>query len=389
MRVPTAWTAPVLVAAGALTACGGSEGAAADPDQPVLLLGIVSLEIGAAEGADEYLFGRIAGLTQNGGGRIYVADGQTNEIRAYGPDGTFLFRAARGGSGPGEVREPCCLTIGPDGRLWVRDAGNARYQSYRLDPGGAVYQSGVRMQPAAGRPWAPTTFDNAGHLIDVGDRSSPSSAPTGNPETVRFTLDSTGQVIREEIVPEPPPESVDRSIVERRGPGSLTRRYVWQPYGSLPLIAHGPRGAWASAVSGRYAVRLVAPGQPDGLLASDLAGPPLSDDERRHAREQLEASAEWVGQPVAALPFGIRDRKAPLRALWFDRGGRLWVQVTPAEGEPSRADVYDPSGVRVAVAEWPADVELRTGYVTQDLALGIRRDSLGVERVARIAWSRK
>jgi hypothetical protein len=104
-RTLTGWLVP-LIAAG----CGESrrEPAAERVDT---LRGVVALEIGEIEGADEYMFGSVIGPAMDSLGRIFVPDYQLSEVRAYGPDGRFLFRVARKGSGPGEVHRP---HVGPD-----------------------------------------------------------------------------------------------------------------------------------------------------------------------------------------------------------------------------------------------------------------------------------
>lgn len=65
------------------------------------------------------------------------------------------------------------------------------------------------------------------------------------------------------------------------------------------------------------------------------------------------------------------------------------MELTRAAADSeSWADVYDPSGTLANVARWPRQVDLQFGYVTDGLALGISRDSLEVQRVALIRWTR-
>jgi len=135
----------------------------------------VTLQIGEAEGEPAYLFGRVSGLALDAGGRIYVADGQANEVRIFAPDGTHSFSFGRAGSGPGEMRQPCCLASDRAGLLWMRDVGNARYTACRIDAGGATDVRQLRMAHSDVNYAAPLTFSADGHLIDVGHRYDPAA----------------------------------------------------------------------------------------------------------------------------------------------------------------------------------------------------------------------
>jgi hypothetical protein len=269
--------------------------------------------------------------------------------------------------------------------LWVRDGGNGRYQAYRLEADRAVYDREVRMQHGDRNLGAPLTFDTAGRLVDVGH--VPDTA-TGSTVLARYHVTLDGTVRARDIVPDPSPDSIDMTVVDRKTARGAARLYAYKPFGSLPLVTHGPRGAWATAASGYYAVRWVLPEGTTRVVSRDLAGPALSDQDVRLAEENLAATAKWLGTTVGRLPFGVPDRKAPIQALWFDRTGRLWVNLTRQANTENRADVYDTSGTRIAVARWPGGVDLRSGYVDDEVALGVARDSLGVERVSLLTWSR-
>jgi len=60
------------------------------------------LSIGVAEGEEPYQFVGIDAVSADEQGRIYVSAQREGEVRVFAPDGTFLFRFGRRGSGPGE-----------------------------------------------------------------------------------------------------------------------------------------------------------------------------------------------------------------------------------------------------------------------------------------------
>jgi len=79
--------------------------------------------IGAAEGAPEYLFGDIRSIAVDELNRVYVADRIGSLVRVYdGETGAFIRQLGREGRGPGEYNSPAEINIGPDGRIYIRDA---------------------------------------------------------------------------------------------------------------------------------------------------------------------------------------------------------------------------------------------------------------------------
>ena len=67
---------------------------------------------------------------------------------------------------------------------------------------------------------------------------------------------------------------------------------------------------------------------------------------------------------VASLPFKLPERKPPLYNIFFDAGGRLWVQHTTLKGAVQTADVYGTDGSLAFHAAWPPGVGIaNNGYV--------------------------
>jgi len=113
---------------------------------------------------------------------------------------------------------------------------------------------------------------------------------------------------------------------------------------------------------------------------------PLSEAEKARGMERLEADAERAGRSVSRLPYGLPDLKPPLRDMFFDTEGRLWVERTVPDGSPRIADVWDGDGNLLRSVQWPEDVSFTLGWVSEDWALGLRRDSLGVDYVVRLRF---
>ena len=66
-----------------LAACApsGTDAGAGTGDAPRTVTGAIDLSIGALDGDDAYVFGRISGLALHPDGRILVADAQSDQVR--------------------------------------------------------------------------------------------------------------------------------------------------------------------------------------------------------------------------------------------------------------------------------------------------------------------
>jgi hypothetical protein len=341
----------------------------------------VTVAIGELDGPDEYVFGRVSGVAGDAS-RVFISDHQADIIRAYDTSGTFLFTIARRGQGPGEVRRPCCLALDRQGRLWVRDGGNGRYNAYRVG-GEAEFVTSYRMVHNSRGMWAAPTFAANGDLIDIGYGPRTDRGPT----TTRHYLDSAGALRRQEDLSPPPVDSVPVHTVTRSTNGGVVTQFFQQAFGATHLIAHSAFGGFATAVSSHYDVRWVGP---DSAFDHRLMGPFV--ERRVAAFERDSALALWserlrfAEMTLSDLPFGVPDRHPALRHLQFDMLGRLWVHLTPAREGPYEARVHDRSGQAILIVQWPRDIDLRSGFIGSDFALGIRTDSLGVQEVVRLKF---
>ena len=341
--------------------------------------GLIELELGKMEGDedDPELFSHISSIATDAAGRMIVIDGTSQELRVFEPDGRFAFRFGGRGEGPGELHSPCCLGFAPDGRLWVRSIH--RYSVFRLEKGGAAYEED-RTRAAAG--WrAPVTFDRSGGVIDVGGLWVDGESVQG-----RYHIGPGGAV--DTVLPgTPKDQQVGRHWFREPGMHTL----VVQPFGPSWLSAHGPGGAWAGAVSSEYSIALHQPGGDTLRIEGPrLPGPEVTPEERDSAQELLDGRLRRndLGDP----PFGVPGRKPPIAHLYFDRGGRPWVEMSPPRGgEVREADVYDGSAL-VGRYRWPRRVEAADDasgpWVTGSVLYGVTRDSLDVERVVRVRFER-
>ena len=384
--------APALAALALLAlACAEDQPPRAFPEVPTFE-GSIDLEIGEMDGDDPYLFTRIASIVGDAQGRLIVADGQTSEIRAFESDGRFAFRAGGHGEGPGELSDICCLAFGPDGELWVREG--ARYSVFALESTSAEYLRGMRsLQPGMIGLRDPFTFDADGNLINVG--------PVTSEDGTNLTAQLRGVTARLLVNADGAVDTVVLADAERQYTGQATSEFVRESggrsirgimylhhwFGPAWIHAHADGGAWAEAITSTYSINYH---HPDGTVAliegPPLEGPMLSPDERTTAESRIQR--ELDRSDLDDHPFGIPDRKPPLEGMFFDAGGRLWVEKSAADGDETReADVWAGTEL-VARYRWPRRVNQRpTPWATESMLYGVTTDSLGVQRVARVRFA--
>jgi hypothetical protein len=370
-----------IVASLALLSCAGPA-AETGSDAPPAKAAVVDLTLGAVEGGGPEVFGRIGGLIGDAQGRIFVIDVQASEVRVFDSAGGHLFTFGREGAGPGEMTQPCCIAWGPDGLLWVRDGSNHRYSAFRVTDAGADFVTSREMAHSDVNFLASLTFADDGALVDVGHRFDET---VQNVQLVRHHLGADGSVLRTEPAPTPEPTEIGRYAVTKSTADGPATFFFHQPFGPRQLVAHGP-GRWAYAISSRYDVALLT-GEAPIHLRDAVQGPTLSASEAERGREALEQQVRRGGLRPGELPFDLPERRTPLRAMYFDEAGSLWVELNTPDGSPQRADVWSPEGERVAQIEWPDGIELDIpGWVGDGWALGVQRDELGVEYVARLSF---
>jgi hypothetical protein len=299
---------------------------------------VEEIRIGTIEGRDEEMLGSVAGLAAAADGSVYVYDRQVPALRHYGPDGAFVATLGGKGGGPGEYsNSDGGLAVLPDGRVVLRDPGNARFTLWNAD---GSYDS-EWLGRGGFFTSTPLYTDSAGHVYTTvireardGERVSPGSlwvtrlARIGPDGITRDTLDL-------------PDYGYDPPVIVARREGGTSMNTV--PFSPGFHWTLDPGGRFIAGVANRYAVDVQRPDGSVLRLGRDIAPPAVGAAEKAAAEDRATWSMRrtlpdwrWNGPPIP-------DTKPFFKELFAGRDGRIWVQLsTPAETVPDDGSPQDP-----------------------------------------------
>jgi len=358
---------------------------------------VPELRIGKVDGADEYLLGSIVGLAVDREGNMFVFDRQVPALREYAPDGSFVRTFGRSGGGPGEYNQSDGgLAILRDGRIVLRDPGNARFQLWSADgePAGEWMYSGGFF---TSRPLYVDTADN------VYSSSNAATGPyAGSTILVKYRPD--GQRADTLLAPTWNHEAP----VIRAGTEHL-QMVMGVPFSASEDWTFSPLGYFVGGVSTDYNVDVLRPDGSVLRIGRVIEPVPVQPAEKANSQalttqnvQRMVPGWRWNG---AAIP----DTKPPFRAVLVAEDGRIWVQLSqPGQPIPEdqRDDPVGPDGSRRVVDEWSEPIAFDVfqpdgryvGMVRAPDGLGIyprpvirgdtmwaiMEDDLGVEQITRL-----
>ncbi|MFO7894557.1 MAG: hypothetical protein R6U63_12550 [Longimicrobiales bacterium] len=321
------------------------------------------LRIGSAMAEGAELFGQVAGIVVDEAGRIHVLDRQAREVRTFDSAGAHVRTFAREGAGPGELRNPLGMTLGPDGRIWVADPQNARYAVFTTD--GEYVTAHVRKLAGSASPWN-GGFGPEGRLHE--------KIPTPS-FTAVVRMDSALEPV--DTVPFP---DYDEPRLEINNEQMRLRASV--PFATRQDETWDPRGYLWTGVTGAYTLT-----QMD--MAADtlrvIHGPPVEPvpvtaEERQDRLDGLD----WFRRQGGRVdPSAIPSHKPPMGGFEVSDDGHLWILLTPdPQREGVRYHVFEPAGR--FLGEMPAGRPLGLFNVFRGNRIyGVVSDSLGVQYVVR------
>jgi hypothetical protein len=414
--------APAVFLTSVAIACGGASGATDRWEATVDTLGdtIVvrtvtgsvwpdtavltpELSVGVFEGAEEEMFGEVGAISVSRAGEIFVLDQHVHAVRHFGPDGAYLGSLGREGSGPGELKQPDGMALHPDGRLLVRDPGNARMNVYAPDG-----QSLPSWRLPSGGGWNtsdPVRVDTAGNtytliLLEVGK-----DVTEWTYGLARFEPDGT----HTDTLPVPVWDFEPARLTARRENSSSSTSV---PFSAGVDWSFSPLGYFVGGVSTDYRLDLYRRDAPVLRIARAWSPVPVLAAEKAEQEHRIVenfkrnyGSWKWNGP-------SIPDHKPPFRDVSVAQDGRLWVQLSQpgyewrseaeALEEERRThrpqtrfreriafDVFEPDGRYLGVVRMPEEFRTSPAPVLRgDTVWSVTRDSLDVQRVVRYRVTR-
>lgn len=341
--------------------------------------------VGARDGDERYVFGKVAGLAVSASGdTVFVLDALQRRVKVFGPDGRFLRQFGGRGKGPGEYEAPAGIAAVPwNGGVAVWD--DALQRVTVLSAAGEVLHTGhpLRQTDIARQGKKLRTFAG-GFVLET--RSDPFTTPPERQRGYLVRLDTAGAVV-DTLVDFAIP-SVAGST-QQGNDGLVSWTTLWSPTwtpdpqwdvsaGGEAVIAPGGRYEIYRLGADRSALRIGRPWTPERITRRER----LANVHDARERGLMGKSVPVFVQELTQRKFFAVVRPS-LTGVLVDEGGQVWARRFDVADHPqglSRTwDLYAPDGapagpVRFAPGFVPLAVQGGRVY-------GVRRDALDVDRL--------
>lgn len=337
------------------------------------------LELGGGEHPAEE-FTSIRGAIRFADGRVLIAEGGSNELRLFGPDGAYLATWARQGQGPGEfsfITSP--YRVAGD-TILVTDASAAR--TARFAPGGRFLDQLIHPQsPDRGgyanliRPWHDGRL-----LMELRRMFTPPTSPTGPIRRDSFALGwmPAGGGTFDTVLVVPAYESYPGEFSEG---GQSFLSYGALIFGKDTRLGYDGRRLIVGT-NATHEFRMHEDGVLRRIIRDATPADPVTEEHRAQYFREREASFQRsnVSEEIRNVWRANLTRNARFAEVfpYHDRlmigdDGSLWVERWRRyEDEGRRFVIYDTTGRAIARAEFPERV--RPLQVGPEFLVGMWRD---------------
>jgi hypothetical protein len=334
---------------------------------------VEELRLGTIEDIGPEMFGRVLDFETDPLGRIWIFEGQAQELRVFDSAGAHVRTIGRQGEGPGEFNQVIGMEWGPDGHLWLIDPANNRIS--KVDTAGIFVESVPTIGGITVMPW-PGGFDRSGHFYTYG--IDPEMEDDFGLLMIRH--DGDLRPLDSLPVPELPGE---RLFLELQAED----RHLITPVPFAPGIEWRLRsdgGYWA-ALDSEY--RLFELAWPSGdtlrTITRDWEPLPVTEQDLDRALEGMEWFIEMGGKIDRSE---IPSTKPAFDSFFVDPFDRVWVVRTTAvpDTENRILDVFDHDGRFLGTVELPFRLaDYPDPIVRGDYMIALVEDELEVPYVVR------
>ena len=334
---------------------------------------VEELRIGTIEDIGPEMFGRVLDYEMDPLNRIWVFEGQAQELRVFDSTGAHVRTIGRQGEGPGEFNQVIGMEWGPDGHLWLIDPANNRIT--KVDTAGAIVESVPTIGGITVMPW-PGGFDRTGHFYTYGIDPEPED----DFGLLMIRHDAELQPLDSVAVPEFPGE---RQFLELKNENS----HMITPVPFSPGIEWRLRndGGYWGGLDGEYRLFELAWPSGDTLRTITRQWDPLPVTEQDLDRA-MEGMEWFISQGGKVDRSKIPSTKPAFDTFFVDPLDRVWVvRVTDrTETENRVLDVFGSDGRFLGTVELPFRL---VGYpdpiIRGDYMIAVVEDELEVPYVVR------
>lgn len=337
-----------------------------------------TLSLGGPEASGPAQFFRVQGIHVDAAGRLWVADGQSGELRIFQSDGSHWKTRGGVGEGPGEFLQIRLLGASGADTVSVGDSRVDRITVFSPD-GEFVRTESV---PSSHRP-APRpirVFSDGSVLGQL-----PRIVPAASLEPGQILADSV-ELVRVRL---------DSLAIEPYG-SATGPLWLWTGRSQVPIpftanASFDVLGDEVHLVSGaEFRVRVLESGELREVYGVDRAIRPVT---RSDIVSYQDLVREYVPEQARTDYLSALDPELlPAVVPGYDRvlvslDGHVWAQVYESDAAAAHDwDVFDEGAFVGRVHVWSG---FHPMTVTQHGLVGVWRDALGVEHVRAYGFSRR
>jgi hypothetical protein len=334
---------------------------------------VEELRIGTLEGEGPDLFGEVQAVEVDPQERIWVLEGQAQELRVFDRDGRHVRTIGRKGGGPGEFAQPIGMAWSGAGQLWVPDPNNNRISI--IDTAGTFVGSRQMIGGFIWTPW-PGGFDTAGYFYNF----LPDLKAGRDFRLFMIRYDTALTTLDTLVPPEWQGPEAFFELVSADGHSRMRSSVPFTPGLDWELT---PAGDFWFVHTGPYE-----------LYHVNAAGDTVRKVTKPFA--QVQVTGEDVDSAVAGLEWFTRqggklDRsripgvKPAVRQLFVADDGYLWIAPNTADRDDRDRvfEVFDPEGRYLGRVRLPFRLSGTPPVIRGGLFVAVVRDELEVPFVVR------